>query len=157
NNIINASSLGAVGLNWQFGGFGDFSSRPSETDMILRNTGNGGLAVYDIASNALVSAYTMGAVGLDWQVAVVGDFRSNANETDMIMRNANTGALEVYDIANNALTAAYSGGAVGLDWEVGGIASDALSPSSGSSDVDQLVQAMAGFGSSGADTSNAVP
>jgi hypothetical protein len=120
NNIINAASLGAVGLNWQFGGFGDFSSRAGETDMILRNSANGALEVYDIANNALVSAYSMGAVGLDWQVAGVGDFSSRPNETDMIMRNANTGALEVYDIANNALMSAYSMGAVGLDWQVAG-------------------------------------
>jgi hypothetical protein len=77
----------------------------------------------------------------------------------MILRNSNTGALEVYDIANNALAGAYSAGAVGLNWEVGGIAPDALSPSSGSSTVDQLVQAMAGFdGSSGAaDSLSTVP
>jgi hypothetical protein len=120
NNIINAASLGAVGLNWQFGGFGDFSSRPGETDMILRNSANGALEVYDIANNALVSAYSMGAVGLDWQIAGFGDFSSNPNETDMIMRNVNTGALEVYDIASNALMSAYSMGAVGLDWQVAG-------------------------------------
>jgi hypothetical protein len=108
------------GLDWQFGGFGDFSSRPGETDMILRNTGNGALEVYDISNNALVSAYSMGAVGLEWQVGGFGDFSSNPNETDMIMRNVNTGALEVYDIANNALISAYSMGAVGLDWQVAG-------------------------------------
>ncbi len=41
-------------------------------------------------------------------------------------------------------------GAVGLDWEVGGIAPDALSASNGSSGVNQLVQAMAGFDGGGA-------
>jgi hypothetical protein len=82
----------------------------------------------------------------------------NANETDMILRNSNTGALEIYDITNNALVGAYSAGAVGLNWAVGGIASDALSVSSGS-DVDQLVQAMAGFGggSGAADGLNVAP
>jgi hypothetical protein len=120
NNIIGAASLGAVGLNWQFGGFGGFSSRPGETDMILRNSGNGALEVYNIANNALMSAYSMGAVGLDWRIAGFGDFSSQPNETDMIMRNSNTGSLEVYNIANNALISAYSMGAVGLDWQVAG-------------------------------------
>jgi hypothetical protein len=96
----------------------------------------------------------MGAVGLDWQVVGFGNFSGNANETDMILRNSNSGALEVYDIANNALTGAYSGGAVGLNWEVGGIAPDGPSASTASmGDSDQaaqLVQAMAGFGGSGA-------
>jgi hypothetical protein len=109
-----------IGLNWQMAGFGDFSSRPNETDMIMRNTSTGALEVYDIANNALTSAFSMGAVGLDWQVAGFGDFSSNPNETDMIMRNSKTGAFEVYDIANNALTSAFSMGAVGLNWQVAG-------------------------------------
>jgi hypothetical protein len=145
NALISAYSMGAVGLDWQVAGFGNFSSRPNETDMILRNSNTGALEVYNIANNSLISAYSMGAVGLDWQVVGFGNFSGNANETDMMMRNTNTGALEVYDIANNGLTAAYPMGAVGLNWEVGGIAPEGQSASSGSSDVGQLVQAMAGF------------
>jgi len=44
--IINAAASGTVGLNWQVGGFGNFSSIPGETDMIMRNTSTGGLEVY---------------------------------------------------------------------------------------------------------------
>ena len=40
--------LGAVGMNWQVMGFGNFSSMPGETDMILRNSNTGGVEVYDI-------------------------------------------------------------------------------------------------------------
>jgi hypothetical protein len=69
--MTNAFSMGAVGLNWQIAGFGDFSSRPNETDMIMRNSNTGALEVYDIANNQLTSAFSMGAVGLDWQVAGV--------------------------------------------------------------------------------------
>jgi hypothetical protein len=50
NQITNAVSMGAVGLNWQVGGFGNFSSL-GESDMILRDTTTGGLEVYDISSN----------------------------------------------------------------------------------------------------------
>src|SRR5215813_12414383 len=102
--------MGAIGLDWQVAGFGNFSGNANETDMIMRNSNTRALEVYDIANNSLISAYSMGAVGLDWQVVGFGNFSGNANETDMMMRNANTGALEVYDIANNALTAAYPGG-----------------------------------------------
>jgi hypothetical protein len=42
NAIVASSSLGTVGSNWQFAGFGNFSSNPGETDMILRNTNTGG-------------------------------------------------------------------------------------------------------------------
>jgi T5SS/PEP-CTERM-associated repeat protein len=155
NRLTSAYSMGAVGLNWAIAGFGDFSGNPNETDMIMRNSNTGALEVYDIANNALTSAYSMGAVGLDWQVAGFGNFSGNVNETDMILRNSNTGALEVYDIANNALTSAYSMGAVGLNWQVGGIAAD--SSAGTSSQVAQLVQAIAGFGGGAADSSNAAP
>jgi hypothetical protein len=44
NSIINSASVGTVGLDWQVGGFGNFSSL-GESDMILRNTNTGGLEV----------------------------------------------------------------------------------------------------------------
>jgi hypothetical protein len=66
----------------------------------------------------------------------------------------------VYDIANNQITGAAPLGTVGLDWQVGGLAADAPTASSaamgGSSQVGQLVQAMASFGGGAADTSNPV-
>ncbi len=68
----------------------------------------------------------------------------------MVLRNTKTGAFEVYDIANNQITGASALGSVGLDWQVGGIAANAPSASAaamgGSSQVGQLVQAMARFG-----------
>jgi hypothetical protein len=64
----------------------------------------------------------------------------------MIMRNVNTGAFEVYDIANNQLTGAAPLGSVGLDWQLGGFAADPPTFMDDSSQADQLVQAMAGFG-----------
>jgi hypothetical protein len=68
----------------------------------------------------------------------------------MVLRNTKTGAFEVYDISNNTITTAASLGSVGLDWQLGGFAADAPGASSaamgGSSEVGQLVQAMASFG-----------
>jgi hypothetical protein len=100
NSITGVVGLGTVGLDWQLGGFGDFSGNANETDMILRNSTTAALEVYDISNNAITNATGMGAVGLDWAVGGFGDFSGNANETDMIMRNNNTAALEVYDISN---------------------------------------------------------
>ena len=76
--------------------------------------------------------------------------------SDLVLRNVNTGAFQVYNIANNQLTGSASLGAVGLDWQLGGFAANSPTGSSaamGSSDASasQLVQAMAGFGGSGAD------
>ena len=55
-----------MGLNWQFSGVGNFSSR-GESDLLLRNINNGGLEVYDIAGNAITNAAFIGTIGLDWQ------------------------------------------------------------------------------------------
>ena len=37
------------------------------TDLVMRNSGTGGLEIYDIGNNALLGAASMGAVGLDWK------------------------------------------------------------------------------------------
>jgi len=72
NVIINAAASGTVGLDWQVGGFGNFSSKPGETDMIMRNSRTGGLEVYDISNNQLTGAAFMGTVGLEWQILGFG-------------------------------------------------------------------------------------
>src|SRR5689334_24574319 len=58
NQIIGANFMGVVGLDWQVGGFGNFSSRGT-SDMILRNMKTGGLEVYDINSNQITGAAFM--------------------------------------------------------------------------------------------------
>src|SRR5436190_4013976 len=123
------------------------SSIPGETDMIMRDSNTGGLEVYYIANNQITGAAFLGTVGLDWQFAGVAPVHA-AGASDLVLRNVNTAAFEVYDIANNQLTGAAPLGAVGLDWQLGGLAAD---PPTGNSDnVGQLVQAIAGFGGSGA-------
>jgi len=62
--------MGAVGLNWQFSGVGNFNGR-GESDMILRNSNTGGLEVYDIANNQLTGAAFIGNVGVEWQFSGV--------------------------------------------------------------------------------------
>src|SRR6202030_3504725 len=93
NNITGAAFLGTVGLNWQVMGFGNFSSIPGETDMILRNINTGGVEVYDISNNQITGAAFLGTVGLNWQFSGVGNF-SSLGESDMLLRNATTGGLQ---------------------------------------------------------------
>src|SRR5207302_598857 len=66
--ITGASFLGAVGLDWQPSGFGNFSSR-NEGDMLLRNVNTGGLMLYIIANNQITGSFFLGNLGLDWQHA----------------------------------------------------------------------------------------
>jgi len=152
NAITSAAPMGQIGLEWSVAGFGDFSTRPNESDMLMRNNNTGRFEIYDISNNQLTSAAPMGQIGLEWSVAGFGDFSGNSNETDMLMRNNNTGQFEFYEISNNQLTFAISMGQVGLEWSVAGIAAD---PSSGLPSA-QLAQAMASIASSSA-TSDADP
>ena len=147
NQITNSAFMGAVGLDWQISGFGNFSSRPGETDMIMRNANTGGLLVYDIANNQVTGATVLGTVGLEWQFAGVAPIRA-AGTSDLVLRNVNTGQFEVYNIATNQITSAVGLGQVGLEWQLGGFAADASAASMGSSDdsTSQLVHAMASFG-----------
>src|SRR5262245_7477675 len=158
NQITGSVSMGAVGLDWQPSGFGNFSGNPGETDMILRNAKTGALELYDIANNQITGAFSLGTVGLEWTFAGVAPVHS-AGASDLVLRNVNTGAFEVYDIAGNTLVGAASLGAAGLDWQLGGFAVDPPTGAMGSSDgsTAQLVQAMAGFGGGAADTSNTAP
>src|SRR6516165_2833361 len=146
NQITGAAFIGTIGLDWQFSGVGNFSGAPGETDLLLRNSRTGGLEVYDINNNQLTGAAFLGTVGLNWQFAGIAPVHA-AGASDLVLCNVNTGQFEVYDIANNQLTGAAALGSVGLDWSLGGVAVDPPSGSAGdSSQVGQLVQAMAGFG-----------
>ena len=50
NTITGAAPMGQVGLEWSVSGFGDFSSRAGETDMLMRDSNNGQFEVYDLAT-----------------------------------------------------------------------------------------------------------
>src|SRR5690349_14540855 len=102
NHLTNAAFLGAVGLDWQVMGLGNFSSF-GETDMILRNVNSGGVEVYDLRDNQIIGANFMGTVGLNWQFSGVGNFSSRGT-SDMLLRNVDNGGLEVYDINSNQIT-----------------------------------------------------
>ncbi len=115
NSITLAAPMGQVGLEWSVMGFGDFSTRPNETDMLMRNTNTGAFEIYDISNNAITSAAPMGQVGLEWSVAGFGDFSGNANETDMLMRDTEPAQFEIYDISNNTITQRRIDGS-GRDW-----------------------------------------
>jgi hypothetical protein len=162
NAITNSAFMGTVGLEWQISGVGNFSSRPGESDVIMRNTTTGGLQLYDIANNAITGSSFLGAVGLDWQFAGVAPVKG-AGTSDLVLRNVNTGAFEAYNIANNQLTGAASLGPIDLQWQLGGLAADPPAGAMGSAggadaNVSQLVQAMAAFGGGDAgDTLTTLP
>jgi Subtilase family len=131
NNLIGSASLGAVGLNWQFSGTGNFSSL-GETDMLLRDANGGGLQVYDINNNQITGSFFMGTVGLNWQFSGIGNF-SGRGTSDMLLRDANTGGLQAYNINSNQITGSASMGAVGVDWQFSGVGNFSSAP--GESDL----------------------
>ena len=132
NAITNSVSLGAVGLNWQFSGIGNFSV-PGESDMLLRDSTNGDFQVYNISNNAIVNSASLGEVGLNWQFSGIGNFSGMPGAGDMILRNTNTGELLVYNIRSNQITNSVSMGTVGLEWEFSGVGNFSSNP--GESDL----------------------
>jgi probable HAF family extracellular repeat protein len=96
--------------------FGNFSSL-GENDMILRNSGTGGMQVYDIKNNQITGTAFLGTVGLNWQMAGVSN---HGTQSDLVLRDSGTGGLQIYNISNNAITGAAFLGAVGLDWQASG-------------------------------------
>jgi hypothetical protein len=85
NQITGSAFMGTVGLNWQVAGV---SNHGMQSDLVLRDSGSGGLEIYNIANNQITGAAFLGSVGLDWQVSGFGDF-SSRNEGDMLLRNVN--------------------------------------------------------------------
>lgn len=67
NQVVSATQLGAVGMEWQVAGFGP-ANGVGTSDMILRDTQTGAFEVYDISNDRITSATSLGAVGLDWSV-----------------------------------------------------------------------------------------
>jgi hypothetical protein len=104
---------------------------------MLRDANTGDLQVYDIFDNEIVDSAPLGMIGLQWQFSGIGNFGSSGN-SDLLVRNSNTGELEVNNISNNEITGSESLGTMGAS-------------------TAQLVQAMAGFGGSGAAISNTAP
>jgi hypothetical protein len=119
NNITGSVLLGTVGLEWELGGFGNFSSL-GQTDMILRDSNGGGFQVYDIKNNQITASAFMGAVGLNWQFSGIGNF-SGRGTSDMLLRDAKTGELQAYNINSNQITGSAFIGTVGLDWQFSGV------------------------------------
>jgi hypothetical protein len=161
NQVTGSASLGAVGLDWQFSGIGDFSSRPGESDMILRNVTTGGLQLYNIANNQITGSASLGAVGADWDFAGVAPV-SAPGASDLVLRNETSGAFQVYNIANNQITGSAPLGTVGTEWQLGGFAPSSPTGAIGRSDAASnahLVQAMAAFGggSGAAESLSAAP
>ena len=132
NQITGSASLGAVGLNWQFAGVGNFSIA-GESDMMLRNADTGDFQVYNISNNQITGSAFIGEVGLDWQFSGIGNFSGKPGAGDMILRNTTTGDFHVYNISNNEITGSAAMGAVGLDWQFSGTGNFSSNP--GESDM----------------------
>jgi hypothetical protein len=74
NQLTNAASIGAVGLDWQFAGVAA-ARRAGTSDLILRNVNTGAFEAYNIANNQIIGAASLGQVGLEWQL---GGFAADA-------------------------------------------------------------------------------
>jgi hypothetical protein len=126
---------GALGSEWEVLAFGNFSSIPGETDMMLRRSSDGLLLIDDIRNNQITGSFFTGPVGTDWQFSGVGNFSSNPDGVarDLMLRRVSDGALQVYNFANNQLTNSFSIGPVGPDYKFSGVGNFSSNP--GESDL----------------------
>jgi hypothetical protein len=142
NNAITGSvPMGAIGLEWQFAGVGNFSSSGTASDLLMLRPSDGALQLYDIANNRLGDSFFLGAVGPGWQFSGVGNFSSNPGESDLMLRRTSDGARQIYDIANNRLGDSFALTAVGTEWQFAGVA-----PIRGAGPASDLVLRRAGDG-----------
>jgi hypothetical protein len=161
NQLTGAAFIGTVGVNWQFAGIAP-AHGPGTSDLVLRNVNTGQFEVYDISNNQLTTAALLGQVGLDWSLggfavdppdlggsmgAMGGAAAAPTNNSSVSVQITLAPPTQLAVVDPTApvvhpgtvsLTPAASGGSAG--------------------DVAPLVQAMAGFGGSGAtDTSSPAP
>jgi hypothetical protein len=122
NNVIDSTSLGTVGVEWQPMGFGLFGlfGGFGETDMMLRNVNTGDVQVYDIFNNEIVDSAFLDTIGLQWQFSGIGNWGSSGT-SDLLVRNSNTGDLEVENIFDNQIYDSAVLGTVGLEWQFSGV------------------------------------
>jgi hypothetical protein len=122
--------------------------------VMQQNNGNYWLYTYQPSTNSL-SGTLVGAIGSNFHVVGFGSLGTSGQD-EMLMQDA-AGAFEVYQYSagENAFVGT-SMGAVGAPWVVDDIAADPSSGASGAS-TEQLVQAMASFGTTAAANSAPVP
>jgi hypothetical protein len=138
DELTGVAFMGDVGLDWQFFGVGNFSSKPGETDIMLRNTGTGQdrgkFLIYNIKNDGITGTFQSPlTIGLNCQLAGIGNFSGRPGASDMILRDTNTGKLFLYNINNNQITFAREIGTVGLNCEFSGVGNFSSNP--GESDV----------------------
>ena len=151
---LSGINVGTVGSNLSIVGCADLLDNGMTQMVMQQDNGNFWLYSYNAASNSL-SGTLVGAIGSNFHAVGFGPL-GTAGQDEMLMQDA-AGNFEVYQY--NASLNVFVGnpmGAVGALWVVDGIAADP--PSGAGTSTAQLVQAMAGFGGSGAaDGLNTVP
>src|SRR5262249_9878156 len=131
--LTGGAFMGDVGLDWQFFGVGNFSSKPGETDIMLRNTGTGQdrakFLIYNIKNDGITDTFRSPlAVGLNCQFSGIGNFSGSPGASDMILRDTDTGKLFLYKISKNEIAFAGEIGTVGSNCQFFGVGNFSSNP-----------------------------
>jgi hypothetical protein len=94
NNIVGSTNVGAVGLEWNFAGIGNFDGASSLSELLLRNVNSGSFELYHVAGGGVLSGQPVAPIGNNVQVKGFGDF-SGVPTTQMMMQDT-TGTLWLY-------------------------------------------------------------
>ncbi len=116
--VQSATSLGAVGSDFQVDGIGDFNGDGTADILLHHDTGGQrDLDILTIRDNGVVSFSDLGAVGANLQVDGVGDFNLDGT-TDIELHSDSAGTRTYYIdlVSNNVVTASHNLGGTGIDF-----------------------------------------
>lgn len=161
--LSSASSMGAVGTDWEVHGLADFDNN-AVADILWRNRTTGEVVLWFMNSGGLLSAATLGAVSSDWVIQGAGDFNVDG-KADILWRNSTTGQVVVWYMNGGTLTSSQSLGTVSSDWviqEVGNFSGTGLGSSAdivwrNSTSGEVVIWLMGSGGFAGAASLGAVP
>lgn len=146
--------VGGLGLEWEFGGSGDFMA-DGRAEFVIRSS-SGAVAIGAVGGGG--ASFTMaGGLGREWKFEGTGDYLGHGRDA-LLLRNVTGGALLVAEVVNGTLTFTDIG-AVGPEWQfvgsgdyAGAAADDFLMRNTGSGAlvVGSLAGGAAGFTTLGA-------
>jgi hypothetical protein len=117
------TKLGAVGLDWQIDGTGDFNGDGTKDILMERIvSGSKQFEILGVQNNAITSITLAGTVAQDYQVDGIGDFNHDGID-DILIHHDSAGAhqLQVLFQGNYTTQSIGNAGSVGMEWNIDGV------------------------------------
>src|SRR5262249_16268457 len=114
DNHVITHNLGAVGIEWQFLGAGDFNG-DGTSDLLSWPTTHRPLVSPSISNNQVAGAASLGAIGSEFNFRGIGDFNHDGS-SDLLWQRAGDGMVVIDNVQHNQIVGTSALGAIGADW-----------------------------------------